>query len=405
MSIVVKKFGGSSLATPQHIKNIAKRIVEDKRKNKNRIVVVVSAIGDTTDNLISTAKQLHKNPPHRELDMLISTGEIVSSALMAMAIDNLGEQAVSLTGHQIGIMTDSLHTRASIRNVKTERIKKELKKNKIVVVAGFQGKDESDEITTLGRGGSDTTAIAIAIALKADICEIFTDVDGVYSADPRIVSKAKKIKTISYDEMLELASSGAKVMQTRATELASKYELRFHVRSSFKKTEGTIIMKEIDPMEKVVVRGVVAAKNEARITIHDVPNTPGIAAYIFGQLGREKINVDMIVQSSAHQDKSDISFTVDEDMLSKTLEVMEKAKQRLKARKIASDSNIGKVAVVGVGMRTHSGVAGKMFEALARENINIEMIATSEIRISCVVKRELCDKAVKVLHKAFELEK
>lgn len=405
MALIVKKFGGSSLATPEHIKNIAKRVVEEKRNKKDKIVVVVSAAGDTTDDLISLAKKIHPNPPHRELDMLISTGEVVSSALMAMAIDSLGEQAVSLTGPQIGIMTDSIHTRASIRKVKTERIIKELEKNKIVVVAGFQGKDESDEITTLGRGGSDTTAIAIAIALKADICEIFTDVEGVYTANPRIVPEAKKIKTLSYDEMLEMASSGAQVMQTRATELASKYDLKFHVRSSFTKTEGTIIMKEIDSMEKVVVRGVVAAKDEARVTIHDVPNKPGVAAYIFGQLGREKINVDMIIQSSAHQNKSDISFTVNEDSLAKTLEVMEKAKEHLKAARVASDPNIGKIAVVGVGMRTHSGVAGKMFEALARENINIEMITTSEIRISCAIRRDLCDKAMKVLHKEFELEK
>jgi len=405
MALVVKKFGGSSLATPEHIKNIAKRVVEDKRNKKNKIVVVVSATGDTTDDLISSAKKLNPNPPHRELDMLISTGEIVSSALMAMAIDNMGEQAVSLTGQQIGIMTDSSHTKASIKKVKTERITKELGENKIVVVAGFQGKDESDEITTLGRGGSDTTAIAIAIALKADICEIFTDVGGVYTANPRIVPEAKKIKTLSYDEMLEMASSGAQVMQTRATELASKYNLKFHVRSSFTKTEGTIITKEIDSMEKVVVRGVIAAKDEARVTIHDIPNKPGVAAYIFGRLGKEKINVDMIIQSSAHQDKSDISFTVNEDSLAKTLEVMEKAKEHLKASRVASDPNIGKIAVVGVGMKTHSGVAGKMFESLARENINIEMISTSEIRISCVIRRDLCDKAIKVLHKEFELEK
>ena len=404
MALIVKKFGGSSLATPVHIKEIAKRIVEDKKKH-NSIVVVVSASGDTTDDLISLAKQIHPNPPHRELDMLISTGEVVSSALMAMAIDNLGEQAVSLTGPQIGIMTDSIHTRASIRKVKTERINNELQKGKIVVVAGFQGKDDCDEITTLGRGGSDTTAIAIAIALKADVCEIFTDVEGVYTADPRIVPEARKLKTISYDEMLELASSGAKVMQTRATELASKYSLKFHVRSSFSKEEGTIIMEERESMEKVLVRGVVTAKDEARVTIHDIPNKPGVAAYIFGELGREKINVDMIIQSSAHQDKSDISFTVSEDTLPKTLEVMEKAKKHLGAGRVASDSNIGKIGVVGVGMKTHSGVAGRMFEALSRENINIEMISTSEIRISCIIRRDLCDKAMKVLHKEFELEK
>jgi aspartate kinase len=250
MKIVVKKFGGSSLATPEHIREIAKRIVEDKKRG-NSIVAVVSAIGDTTDRLISLGKKLHPNPPHRELDMLISTGEVVSSALMAMAISNLGEKAVSLTGQQIGIMTDSAHTRASIKRVKTERINKELKDGKIVVVAGFQGKDASDEITTLGRGGSDTTAVALAIALKADTCEIFTDVEGVYTADPRIVPNARNIKTISYDEMLELASSGAKVIQTRATELASKYESKFHVRSSFTKREGTTIMKELESMEKV----------------------------------------------------------------------------------------------------------------------------------------------------------
>ncbi len=404
MALIVKKFGGSSLATPEHIKNIAKKVVEDKQKN-NSIVVVVSASGDTTDNLISLAKKMHPNPPHREMDMLVSTGEIVSSALMAMAIDNLGEQAVSLTGPQIGIMTDSIHTKASIRKVKTERITDELKKGKIVVVAGFQGKDDQDEITTLGRGGSDTTAIALAIALKADVCEIFTDVEGIYTTDPRIVSDAHKIKTISYDEMLEMASSGAQVMQSRSIELASKYKLKLHVRSSFNKKGGTIIMEEQESMEKVFVRGVVAAKDEARVTIHDIPNKPGVAAYIFGELGKEKINVDMIIQSSDHQGKSDISFTVNETSLSQTLGVMEKAKEHLKAKRVSSNSNIGKIAVVGVGMKTNAGIAGKMFEALARENINIEMITTSEIRISCAIKRDLCDKAIKALHKEFELGK
>lgn len=404
MALIVKKFGGSSLATPEHIKNIAKRIVEDKQKN-NSIVVVVSASGDTTDDLISLAKKIHPNPPHREIDMLLSTGEIVSSSLMSMAINNLGEKAISLTGPQIGIMTDSVHTRASIRKVKTERITKELEKGKIVVVAGFQGKDDQDEITTLGRGGSDTTAIALAVALKADFCEIFTDVEGVYTTDPQIMPEAKKIKIISYDEMLEMASSGAQVMQSRSIELASKYNLKLHVRSSFSKKEGTIIMQEQESMEKVFVRSVVSAKDEARVTIHNVPNKPGVAAYIFGELGRQKINVDMIIQSSDHQGKSDISFTVNETSLPQTLEVMEKAKEYLKAERISSDSNIGKIAVVGVGMRTNAGIAGKMFEILARENINIEMITTSEIRISCAIRRDLCDKAVKALHKEFELEK
>jgi len=404
MALIVKKFGGSSLATPEHIKSIAKKVVEDKQKN-NSIVVVVSASGDTTDNLISLAKKMHPNPPHREMDMLVSTGEIVSSALMAMAIDNLGEQAISLTGPQIGIMTDSIHTKASIRKVKTERITCELKKGKIVVVAGFQGKDDQDEITTLGRGGSDTTAIALAIALKADLCEIFTDVEGIYTTDPRIVPDAHKIKTISYDEMLEMASSGAQVMQSRSIELASKYKLALHVRSSFNKKEGTIIMEEQESMEKVFVRGIVAAKDEARVTIHDIPNKPGVAAYIFGELGKEKINVDMIIQSSDHQGKSDISFTVNETSLLQTLGVMGKAKEHLKAKRVSSNSNIGKIAVVGVGMKTNAGIAGKMFEALARENINIEMITTSEIRISCAIRRDLCDKAIKALHKEFELGK
>ncbi|MBU0533357.1 MAG: aspartate kinase [Candidatus Omnitrophica bacterium] len=404
MALIVKKFGGSSLATPEHIKKIAKRIVEDKQKN-NSIVVVVSASGDTTDDLISMAKKMHPNPPHREMDMLLSTGEIVSSSLMAMAIDNLKEKAVSLTGPQIGIMTDSAHTRASIRKVKTERIKKELQKGNIVVVAGFQGKDDCDEITTLGRGGSDATATALAIALKADVCEIFTDVEGIYTSDPRVVKDAKKIKIISYEEMLEIASSGAQVMQSRSIELASKYKLKLHVRSSFNKKEGTIIMEECESMEKVFVRGVVIAKNEARVTIHNVPNKPGIAAYIFGKIGKEKINVDMIIQSSDHQGKSDISFTVNEESLAQTLEVMERAREHLKAGKVSSDSDIGKIAIVGVGMKTNSGIAGKMFEALAKANINIEMITTSEIRISCAIRRNLCDKAVKVLHKEFELGK
>ncbi|HIE43911.1 MAG TPA: aspartate kinase [Candidatus Omnitrophica bacterium] len=404
MSVVVKKFGGTSLATPERIKRIAQRIVASKKK-KDKVVIVVSALGNTTDTLISLAKQLHQNPPHRELDMLVATGEQVSCALMAMALSHLGVEAISLTGPQVGIITDSTHTRALILKVKTERIDRELKKGRIVVVAGFQGKDMSDEITTLGRGGSDTTAVALAVALNAEVCEIFTDVKGVYTADPQVVPEARKIEALSYGEMLELASSGAKVLQTRAVELGSKYGMRIHVRSSFTEKEGTIIMKELESMEKVLVRGVTTAKNEARITIHDVPDRPGVAAYIFSELSKEKINVDMIVQSSAHRDKNDISFTVDEEVLSKTLDVMEKVRKVLKAGKVASDANIGKVSVVGVGMRTHSGVAARMFQSLARENINIEMISTSEIKISCIVREDLCDKAMMVLHKEFELDK
>jgi len=404
MSLIVQKFGGSSLATVDRIKKVAKRIAQSK-KEEDQVVVVVSALGNTTDRLISLAKQLHPDPQDREMDSLISTGERVSSALMAIALHKLGQKAVSLSGSQIGILTDNVHTKARILNIDVKRIKKELAQGKIVVVAGFQGRDYEYNITTLGRGGSDTTAVAIAAALGADNCEIFTDVEGVFSADPRVVPEARKIPTISYDEMLEMASGGAKVMQSRAVEFGERYNVKIQVRSSFTKKEGTVIMRETEPMEKVVVREVVSNKGEARVTIINVPDKPGVAAYIFGELGKGNVNVDMIIQSSAHYDKNDISFTVNEDVLPQAMKIMEKVRKKLGAEKVVSDTEVGKVTIVGVGMRSHPGIAGRMFGALARDGINIEMIATSEIRISCVVREKLCEKAVKALHKEFALEK
>ena len=352
------------------------------------------------------AYKITKEPPDRELDMLMSTGEQVSSALLAMAIHNLGHEAISFTGAQVGIMTDSVHTKARIRDINASRIKQELDKGRIVIVAGFQGITPEQDITTLGRGGSDMTAVALAAVLKASICEIYTDVDGVYTADPRKVKDAKKLDSISYEEMLEMASLGAQVMQARSIEAASKFDIPIHVRSSFSYEEGTIISKEVRSMEDVVVRGVTLNKDEAKITICDVPNKPGVAAKIFSTIARANINIDMIIQNiSRTGGATDMSFTVMKSDLAKTLKVANKLSSEIGAEGVTHDEDIAKVSVVGVGMRSHSGVAAKMFQSLADANVNIEMISTSEIKISCVVKQSSGEKAVKALHKAFGLGK
>ena len=405
MALIVQKFGGSSLATPEHMKKVAFRIVEKKREG-NELVVVVSAMGYTTDELIELSRKVSKDPPARELDMLMATGEQISCALLSMAIHEIGEKAISLTGQQVGILTDSSHTKARILKVNSERISRELQKGNIVIVAGFQGADYESNITTLGRGGSDTTAVALAAALGADMCEIFTDVDGVFTADPRIVPQAKKIPAITYDEMLELASAGAKVLQSRSVEFASKYNVKIHVRSSFHRKEGTIVMKEIESMESVVVRGIALEKNQAKVSIDGVPDYPGVAAEIFEPLAKENINVDLIVQGAPDREgKSEITFTVAREETEKVVKLMEKVRDKLGARKVGCDKGVAKVSIVGVGMRTHPGVAARMFRTLSRENINIELISTSEILISCLVREEEGEKAVRALHKEFELER
>lgn len=402
--IIVQKFGGSSVADTKRIKNAAKRIVAYRKKGYG-VVVVVSALGDTTDELLGLAHSIVKTPSERELDMLISTGEQVSVSLLAMAIHKLGYEAVSLTGAQVGIITDAKHTKARIIDVNTKRLRQELKSGRVAIVAGFQGTSLNREITTLGRGGSDMTAVALAKVLKAEVCEIYTDVDGVFTADPRIVRDAKKLDTISYDEMLELASLGAQVMQSRSIEVASKFNIPIHVRSSFNSREGTWIIKEVKAMEDVLVRGVALNKNEAKLTICDVPDKPGIAARIFERLAEEDINVDMIIQNVSRTKATDVSFTVDGAELNKALRCSREISRDIGARDVKYNKEIAKLSVVGVGMRSHSGVASKMFKALASKKINIGMISTSEIKISCVIDRKHSEEAVKAIHKAFNLKK
>ena len=405
MALIVQKYGGTSIAGPERIKKVARRIIETKKKG-NRLVIVVSAPGDTTDELIKTVQQITHSPSEREMDMLLATGEQMSIALLAMAIHAHGEEAVSLTGGQVGIVTDETFTNAKIKKITTGKIEKELSKDRIVIVAGFQGITSKKDITTLGRGGSDLTAVALASVLKADQCEVYTDVAGVYTADPRIVPDAKKIDRISYEEMLELASLGAQVMVPRSIEVAKKFDVDIHVRSSFSNEEGTVITREVSRMEEVVVSGVTYDKDMVKVAITDVPDRPGIAAKIFGALGAGKINVDMIIQSSAvGEGVNSISFTVARGALRKTLDIMEKVKKEIGAKGLVYDDGVAKVSIVGVGMRTHSGVASKMFSVLAEENINIEMISTSEIKISCVIKEKDTEKAVKAIHRKFGLGK
>ncbi|MFA5271657.1 MAG: aspartate kinase [Candidatus Omnitrophota bacterium] len=402
--LIVQKYGGSSVADVKRIEVVSDRIVSYVKKG-HKLAVVVSAMGDTTDELIELSRKINPDPSEREMDMLISTGEQISSALLAMAIHKKGYEAISFTGAQVGIITDRYHTKARIVKIETERIKKELAAGKVVIVAGFQGRSIRSEITTLGRGGSDLSAVALAVCLAADVCEIYTDVEGIYTADPRIVKDAKKLKYITFDEMLELAARGAQVMQTRAVEVGKKFNMPIYVRSSFSKKEGTIIMDKMPRIEEAVVRGVALAENEAKITVCDVPDKPGIAAMIFTELAKQNVNVDMIVQNVSHKKMTDISFTVPKDRLTKGLKTAKKISDKIGAGDVVFDENIAKVSVVGVGMRSQSGVAAKCFSSLADNKINIEMISTSEISISCIVKRELGKEALKVLHKAFELDK
>jgi aspartate kinase len=404
MKLVVMKFGGSSVANAEKVKHVAGRVISKKAEGY-RVVVVVSAPGDMTDDLIEMAKGVTDDPPAREMDMLLATGEQASIALLCMALHAKGHDAISLTGPQAGIFADHDHTRARITDIRPHKIQHHLKKGQIIVVAGFQGINPNQDITTLGRGGSDLTAIALAAALKADLCEIYTDVEGVYTTDPRVVSDARKLDEISYDEMLELAGSGAQVMQGRSVEVAKKFNVIFEVRSTFSSAPGTRVHQEVAQMEDVVVSGVAFDRKQAKVSMVDVPDRPGVAAEIFGGLAKVGVNVDMIIQSAAQDKLNDISFTVSEGDLKKAMEGLAPIKDKLGAREIVQEAGVAKVAIVGVGMRSHPGVASRMFKCLADNKINIQMISTSEIKIACIISRDQVDEAVKVLHKEFDLGK
>ena len=402
--LIVQKFGGSSVVNVGRIQNVAKRVTSYRKKGYD-LVVVVSALGDTTDELIELAHKINSEPSEREMDMLLSTGEQISVALLAMAIHKLGFEAISFTGAQVGIITDTSHTRARIIKINADKIKEELKKGRIVIVAGFQGVTLNQDITTLGRGGSDLTAVALAKELNADECEIYTDVEGIYTTDPRIEPKAKKIKEITYDEMLEMASLGAQVMQVRSIEVAKKFSVPIHVRSSFNDRSGTLIIEEAKRMEDVIVSGITLNKNEAKITVCNVPDRPGIAARIFKELFSNGVNVDMIVQNVSHIRQTDISFTVNKVDVQKTMRIAKKVARGIKSGEVLEDQDIARVSVVGVGMKSHPGVAAHMFDILAKNKINIEMISTSDISISCIIKKKFGELAVKALHKKFGLGK
>jgi aspartate kinase len=402
LSLIVQKFGGSSVANAERVMNVAGRIVSTFQAG-NDVVVVLSAQGDTTDDLIDKAKQISENPSKREMDMLLSTGEQISIALMAMAIEKLGYQAVSLTGQQVGIKTDSIHSNARIDHITGERIREELSKSKIVIVAGFQGIDENGNITTLGRGGADTTAVALAAELNADLCEIYTDVDGVYTPDPRVVPEARKLDEISFGEMLELASLGARVLHNRSVELAKKYNVKMVVRSSLNHNEGTLV-KELEEMEEMMIKGVAYDKDIARISVMSVRDIPGVAHKIFKLLAEAGINVDIILQSIGRGDTKDISFTISKSQLMDTVDLINKNLDYIGAAGVNFTHDVAKVSIVGAGMANHPGVAAAMFEALAEEDINIHMISTSEIKISCLVRWDEAEKAVKAVHKKFHLD-
>ena len=400
MALIVQKFGGTSVGSLERIENAARKVAKAKEQGHD-VVVVSSAMAGTTDKLINLAKQVQPIPNPRELDMLLATGEQQAIALFAMTLQKMGYKAISLCGWQVPIITDDVHTKARIKEIHTKKLKELLTKGYIPIVAGFQGVTKEGEITTLGRGGSDTSAVALAAALNADVCEIYTDVDGIYTADPRIVPNAKKIHKISYEEMLELASLGAKVMQIRSVEFGSKYGVRIHVRSSFKDEEGSWIVPEEEIMEKVAVRGVTSSDKEVQFTVVKVPDKPGIAAKIFKALGDAHIAVDMIVQTVSVDGYTDMSFTVSETDAPLAKEIVEKVAKDIGAEKVLMDNNVAKISVVGLGMRSAYGVAGKMFEILAKHNINIKAISTSEIRISCLIDRKFTELAVRALHEAF----
>ena len=401
-SLIVQKYGGSSVADPEKIKNVARRVAESAAPGA-RLVVVVSAMGKTTDGLLALAAAVTPTPDPREMDMLLATGEQVTIGLLAMALHSLGHPACSFTGPQVGLYTDAAHTRARITRITAERIGAALDAGKIVVVAGFQGQTEEGDITTLGRGGSDLTGVALAAALKADVCEIFTDVDGVYTADPNVVPDARKLPRVSYDEMLEMASLGAKVLQARSVEFAKKYGVAVHVRSTFKPDPGTLVTREDHSMEDLVVTGITHDRGQAKLSILRVPDRPGIAAQVFGALGDQNIVVDMIVQNISREGLTDISFTLPRADRQRAERVLAGLAKEIGAAGVMADDRIAKVSIVGVGMRSHAGVAARMFETMSREGINIQMISTSEIAVSCVIDDKYTELAVRALHDGFAL--
>ena len=401
MALIVQKYGGSSVADTEKIKNVARRVAESAAQHQ--LVVVVSAMGKTTDSLVNLASKITPNPDPREVDMLLATGEQVTIALLAMALHGLGLKARSLTGPQAGLRTDRAHTKARITRITPERARAALDAGEIVIVAGFQGLSDADELTTLGRGGSDLTAVALAAALEADVCEIYTDVDGVYTADPNIVPDARKLPRVAYDEMLEMASLGAKVLQARSVEFAKKYGVAVHVRSTFKPGPGTLVTREESGMEEVVVTGITHDRSQAKISLLRVPDRPGIAAQVFGAVAAKNIVVDMIVQNINQDGFTDMSFTLPRGDDARAVAELTEVVQEIGARGIVHNERVAKVSIVGVGMRSHSGVASTMFATLAREGINIQMISTSEIAVSCVIEDKYAELAVRSLHDAFDV--
>jgi aspartate kinase len=402
VGLIVQKYGGTSVGSPERIRAVARRLIDTTRAG-DRVVAVVSAMGDVTDDLLDLAGQISEHPPEREMDMLLATGEQVTIALLAMAIHSMGYEARSFTGAQAGIVSDATHTKARIEAVRADRVLQAVNEGMIAIVAGFQGVTEDQEITTLGRGGSDTTAVAVAAGIDADVCEIYTDVDGVFTADPRIEPAARKIEHVSYEEMLEMAASGARVLQLRSVEFARNHGVTMHVRSSFNDETGTIVKEADGTMEQAIISGVTHDISEAKVTIRDVPDRPGVAAEVFTHLASENVNVDMIIQNVSEDGSTDISFTTPKEDLGRARRAVEHAVEHLHAREWSLDEGIAKVSLVGAGMKTHPGVAARMFRALADAGVNIDMISTSSIRISCVVRQEQVADAVRSLHAEFEL--
>jgi aspartate kinase len=403
MALVVTKFGGTSVGSTERIMNVARRLVARKEAG-DHVVAVVSAMGDVTDELVAKANDICKEPSEREMDMLLATGEQVTIALLAMAIHSLGEEAISFTGPQVGIVTDAGHTKAKILEVRGERVREALEQGHIVIVAGFQGMTADGHITTLGRGGSDTTAAAIAAGIRADVCEIYTDVDGVYTADPRVVPSARKIDEISYEEMLEMAATGARVLQLRSVEFARNHGVVIHCRSSFHDGDGTIVREGDETMEQAIISGVTHDTSEAKVTIRDVPDRPGVAAIVFGRLADANVNVDMIIQNVSESGTTDISFTTPKEDLARARRATDAVVSELGARTWIVDEAVAKVSLVGAGMKTHPGVAAQMFRALADAGVNLDMISTSSIRISCVISADEVAQAVRALHASFGLD-
>ncbi len=404
MALVVQKYGGTSMGSIERIRNVARRVARTYDEG-NDMIVVVSAMSGETNKLVALCNEMCEFPSEREYDVMVATGEQVSIALLAMCLQSMGYKAKSYMGFQVPIITDSAYAKARIEEIDGSKIREDLKNGTIVVVAGFQGIDREGSLTTLGRGGSDTSAVAVAAALNADVCEIYTDVDGVYTTDPRIVPEASKMDKVSYDEMLEMASLGSKVLQIRSVEFAKKYGVVIHVRSSFNDNPGTLVTKEDADMEAVLVSGITYDKNEAKISVMRVPDKPGIAAKLFSPLSDANITVDMIIQNVSHEGYTDLTFTVPRTDFKKALKIVEDAASRIEAAGVDSNENIAKVSIVGVGMRSHSGVASKMFSTLSAEGINIQMISTSEIKVSCVIDDKYTELAVRVLHDAFGLAK